>query len=101
MIGSARMPKKADPTKKIGSVYESQIKATEKWNANNPTEKLILRLPEGMRDRLNDYVATKAAEEPGNRNYSTDKGRPSVNAFLISLIEREIGTDSMESSEEI
>ena len=85
------MPRTADPSKKRGAVYESQIKASENWEKNNPQEKIILRVPSGSRKKINDYVERKAAEEPDNRKYSTDKGRPSVNAMIKTLIENEIG----------
>ena len=89
--GALRMPRVADPNKKDGKVYRSQIEASEKWEKENPQEKIIIRLPEGSKDLLTAYVKKKAMEEPGNPKYSTDKGRPSVNALIRTLLEEEIG----------
>lgn len=90
-IGVCVMLKVPDPEKKIGNVYKSQIRASKKWEAKNPQEKIILRLPEGAKDLLTAYVQKKSLEEPNNPKYSTDKGRPSVNALIRTLLEEEIG----------
>lgn len=87
------MPKKANPNLKDGAVYISQKNASEKWEKENPQEKIIVRLPKGSNNIIKAYVEKKAIEEPDNRKYSTDKGRPSVNAMIKSLIEDEIGQE--------
>lgn len=89
--GVCTMPKKPDPSKKKGSVYESQINASKKWEKEHPQEKLIIRLPEGSKDIIAAYVQQKSIEDPTNPKYSTSKGRPSVNALIRTLIESELG----------
>lgn len=77
-----------------GGVYKSQLKAIEKWEKNNPKEKIILRVPEGTRKQITEYVEHKAQEDPQNPLYSSYNGRyfrPSVNAFITALIEKETG----------
>ncbi len=86
------MPKKADPSKKSsGKVYDSQIAASKRWEADNPMDKIIIRVPAGSRDKIAAYVERQAAAHPGNPKYSTEKGRPSVNALIKHLLEAEIG----------
>lgn len=85
------MPRKTDSSLKEGAVYISQKKASENWKKANPQEMITVRLPKGSRDIINDYVERKSKENPEDRKYSTDKGRPSVNAMLKALIEDEIG----------
>lgn len=74
-----------------GGTYKSQQAASKKWEEKNPQEKIILRVPAGMRDKINAYVEMKANENPNDRKYSTDKGRPSVNAMINTLIAEEMG----------
>lgn len=81
------MPKKPNPDLKEGAVYISQKRASEEWEKKNPQEKLILRMPKGTRDIITKYVERKASDNPDNRKYSTDKGRPSVNAYINTLID--------------
>lgn len=88
--GTGAMPRVKDPDKKKGKVYKSQIDATTAWEKENPQEKIITRLPEGSKDIITAYVQQKAAEDPTNPKFSTDKGRPSVNAFIRTLIEEEL-----------
>ena len=86
------MPKKADPSKKTsGKVYYSQIAASRKWELENPKDKIIVRVPTGAREKITAYVEKQAAAHPGNPKYSTEKGRPSVNALIKHLLEAEIG----------
>ncbi len=42
---------------------------------------------------------SKAKEEPDNRKYSTAKGRPSVNALIISLLEEEMNISLVNKKE--
>ena len=85
------MPKKANPDLKEGKVYISQKKATAEYEAKNPMDKIIVRVPAGARDKVTKYVEQKAAEDPSNRKYASDKGRPSVNALIKTLLEEELG----------
>lgn len=89
------MPKKSDPSLKIpgSDIYKSQYPANERWSEKNPTDKLIIRIPAGMRDKLTEYVTRMAAENPGNPKYSTAKGRPSVNALVNTLLAEEMGIE--------
>ena len=97
------MPKKADPSKKNASgIYRSQIKWTEKFESS--VEKIILRVPEGSRAAITEYVNQKAEEDPENLKYSSFNGkayRPSVNALIRSLLEEEMGInlDDLKDSE--
>lgn len=84
------MPKKPNPDLKEGAVYISQKRASENWERENPQEKLILRMPAGKRETITAYVEKKAAENPKNRKYSTDKGRPSVNAYINALVNEDM-----------
>lgn len=92
------MPKKvADPSKKYTAssgkeYYESQKKHTEAFEKTQ--EKIIVRVPEGSRDVITEYVEQKAAEDPTNLKYSSYNGkayRPSVNALIKALLEEELG----------
>lgn len=99
------MPKQADESLKTqkgtytvereaeGGTYLSQKKASQKWEKNKPQEKIIVRVPEGSRDKINEYVTAKAAEDPTNLKYSSYNGkayRPSVNALIKALLEEEM-----------
>lgn len=90
MYGDIKMPKKPNPDLKEGEVYISQKRASEKWEKEHPQEKLIVRMPKGKRDIINQYVKKKATENPENRKYSTDKGRPSVNAYINALVDEDM-----------
>ena len=83
--------KRTNPKTGEPSTYYSQVRASDKWEKKNPQEKIIIRVPAGARQKINAYVERMAAEEPDNPMYSTDKGRPSVNAMICALIEQEIG----------
>lgn len=94
--GTNDMPKEANPELKEGAVYISQKAASEKWERENPQEKLIIRLPEGSKDKLKDYVQRKADEEPDNPKYNSFNGkayRPSINAMIKALLEAELGEE--------
>ncbi len=97
------MPRKEgkDPAKltSTGKTYLSQQEFNRKWEKENPVDKIIVRIPSGKRELINKYVEDKAASEPGNRKYSTDKGRPSVNALIISLLEEEMGINLIEKKD--
>ena len=84
------MPKQPNPDLKDGVVYISQKRASEKWERENPQEKLILRMPKGKREIINQYVEKMAMQNPDDRKYSTDKGRPSVNAYINNLIDEDM-----------
>lgn len=96
------MPKKSDPSLKIpgSDIYKSQYPANERWNAKNPSEQLKVRMPVGMREKVTEYVARMAAENPGNPKYSTSKGRPSVNALVNALLAEEMGIELDNMSED-
>lgn len=85
------MPRTANPDKKDGKVYKSVKKAIAEYEAKKPVDKIIIRVPAGAREKIQRYVEQKAAEEPTNRKYVTDKGRPSVNGLIKSLLEDELG----------
>lgn len=100
------MPKKPDDSLKTqqgtytverqaeGGTYLSQKEASKKWEQKNPMEKIIVRVPEGSRDIITEYVEQKALEDPTNLKYSSYNGkayRPSVNALIKALLEEELG----------
>ena len=89
------MPKKADPSLKNKSgVYHSQKRQSEKFEEK--VEKIIVRVPDGSRAAITEYVEKKAEGEPENLRYNSYNGkayRPSVNAWIRSLIEEEIGVN--------
>lgn len=92
----SNMPKKSDPnltylTSSGKKMYKSQNNADKNAEYDKTQDKVIIRLPKGSNSIIKAYVENKAIEEPDNRKYSTDKGRPSVNAFIKTLIEDEIG----------
>ena len=89
-VGVMDMPKTPNPDLKDGKVYKSQKKATDNWEKENPQEQLKLRMPKGKRDIITAYVEKKALENPDDRRYSTEKGRPSVNAYINSLIDEDM-----------
>lgn len=86
--GVVDMPKKADESKKQlvvqatqeqvidTNTYNSQRKAIKKYESK--IEQLTVRLPQGSREQLNEYIAS-------NNKYS------SVNAMIKALLENEIG----------
>lgn len=77
-----------------GGRYKSQKDATEKYEKDNPMEKIIVRVPAGSRDKINEYVQKKATENPQDLKYSSYNGkayRPSVNALIKALLEEEMG----------
>lgn len=87
--GVADMPKKADESKKQRVVratqeqvidtntYNSQRKAIKKYESK--IEQLTVRLPQGSRDKLNEYIKN-------NNKYT------SVNTMIKALLEKEIGS---------
>ena len=87
------MPKKKDPSLKNESgIYYSQVKQSKSFEEK--VEKIIVRVPEGSRAAITQYVEEKAEADPENLKYSNYNGkayRPSVNAMIRSLIEEEIG----------
>lgn len=85
-VGVMDMPKTPNPDLKVGEVYKSQIK----WEKEHPQEQLKLRMPKGKREIITAYVEKKALENPDDRRYSTEKGRPSVNAYINSLIDEDM-----------
>lgn len=85
-VGVMDMPKTPNPDLKDGKVYKSQIK----WEKENPQEQLKLRMPIGKRELITKYVEKKALENPDDRRYSTEKGRPSVNAYINFLIDEDM-----------
>ena len=90
------MPRKEDPSLKDengkykSQKYENQKIRNDEWEKKNPQEKLILRMPKGKRDIITKYVEQKARDNPDDRKYSTDKGRPSVNAYINTLIDADM-----------
>ena len=84
------MPPRKDPSKRAegSNVLLTQKEASKKWEKSNP--QITIRLPVGAREKINEYIQKKALEEPDNPKYSTDKGRPSFNAFIRTLIEEEM-----------
>ena len=87
------MAKKENPALKNDSgVYLSQKNASRKYEEK--VEQLTLRVPAGTRAILNDYVTAKSKGDEDNPKYNSYNGkawRPSVNAFIIYLIEQETG----------
>ena len=87
------MAKKENPAlKNEGGVYLSQKDASRKYEEK--IEQLTLRVPAGTRAILNDYVTAKAKDDEENPKYNSYNGkawRPSLNAFIIYLIEQETG----------
>lgn len=74
--------------------YKSMSYAAQKEsNAeyDKTMDKIVIRVPKGSKSKIEEYVRNKAAEDPDNPRYSTDKGRPSVNALIKDLLENEIG----------
>lgn len=62
------------------------------YEEKNPVDKIIVRIPAGSRDYINEYVRRKAIEEPDNPKYKDQvKGKPSVNAMIRALLEQELG----------
>lgn len=77
-----------------GGRYESQKAATEKYEEKKPMEKIIVRVPAGSRDKINEYVKKKAEENSEDLKYNSYNGkayRPSVNALIKALLEEEMG----------
>lgn len=93
-VGVVEMPKTSNPDLKEGKTYISQKRASENWEKENPQEQLKLRMPKGKRDKITAYVEKKALENPDDRKYSTDKGRPSVNAYINALIDADMAEDN-------
>ena len=97
------MPKKPDPTLKTESgIYRSKIRQSEKFEEK--VDKIIVRVPEGARAAITEYVQEKAEADPENLRYSSYNGkayRPSVNALIRTLIEEEmgVGLDELKASE--
>lgn len=97
------MPKKADPSlKNEKGIYHSQIEQTKAYEKT--VEKIIVRVPEGSRAVITEYVEKKAEADPKNLKYSNYNGkayRPSVNALIRSLLEEEMGIklDDLKASE--
>ena len=97
------MPKKPDPTLKTESgIYRSKIRQSEKFEEK--VDKIIVRVPEGARAAITEYVQEKAEADPENLRYSSYNGkayRPSVNALIRTLIEEEMGVslDELKASE--
>lgn len=54
-------------------------------------DKIIIRVPKGSKAIIEEYVKDMAKKNPGDPKFSTEKGRPSVNALIKSLLEKEIG----------
>ena len=84
-----------------GGTYQSQLKASQKWESENPKDKILFRVPEGKKKEIEDYVKAKAEEHKQDGKYTAcpftsynGKGhRPSINAYLIYLIEQDSGID--------
>lgn len=85
----------------MAKVSDSQKRATEKWERENPKDKILFRVPEGKKQEIEDYVKAKAEEYRRDGKYSgspytsyNGKGyRPSISAYIISLIEQDSGID--------
>jgi len=77
---------------KTGKEYfQSRLDASKNFNRDNYAQ-LILRVPKDCKDKITDYVQKKAEEEPDNPKYNDlVRKRPSVNAFLMTLVEDETG----------
>ncbi len=69
--------------------YEAQKESNAAYDKT--MDKIIIRVSKGSKAIVEEYVRQKAIEDPGNPRYSTDKGRPSVNALIRDLLENEIG----------
>lgn len=78
------MARKTDPTlQNENGIYLSKQKANKKWEGK--VEQLTVRLPEGSRDKLKEYVEQKAKNEPDNPKYN------SLNALIKYLLTEETG----------
>lgn len=85
----------------MAKVSDSQKRATEKWERENPKDKILFRIPEGKKKEIEDYIKAKAEGYKENGKYTASmytsfngKGyRPSISAYLISLIEQDSGID--------
>ena len=90
------MSKEPDPSlKTVNSsgkeYYKSRLQVSADYNKENYAQ-LILRVPKECKDQITEYVKVKAAEDPENPKYNDlIRKRPSVNAFLMTLIEDETG----------
>lgn len=85
----------------MAKVSDSQKRATEKWERENPKDKILFRIPEGKKKEIEDYIKAKAEECKENGKYTASRYtsyngksyRPSISAYLISLIEQDSGID--------
>lgn len=86
------MPKKSDPSllNESGN-YISRVATAKKYN-NERYEPLNVRVPKGAKHKIQDYVEKMAEQEPDNPKYKDlVRGRVSLNAFITTLIETEMG----------
>ena len=85
---------------------ESRNEDYKRWAEENPSKMFGFRLPESSCDKLNAFMAEKAAEERQRiatlpeeerskavRRYTTDNGRASVQTLLVRLLSEEVGED--------
>ena len=111
MRGIGDMPKKADPSLRQGENedgrYLSQIAASERWNEK--MQQIVIRVPGGARDQINEYVKRKAEEHSDVTDseywrYRSTRGTRredySVTAFIIHLLEEEMGV-SLDTRERV
>ena len=71
--------------------YKTRLDASANYNKEK-YEQLILRVPKDCKAQITEYVRKKAEEDPDNPKYSDlVRKKPSVNAFLTTLVEEETG----------
>ena len=88
------MPKKPDPSllSESGN-YISRVATAKKFN-NERYEPINVRVPKGAKLRIQEYVEKMAEQEPDNPKYKDlVRGRVSLNAFITTLIEEEMGVN--------
>lgn len=93
--------------KKYAEEHREQRNADyERWKAENPRKMIGTRLTLDAVEILEKHLAEKAAEENAAvsslpkvqqaayaRKYTTEDGRPSLNALIVRLLSDEVGKD--------
>jgi len=73
-----------------GMVSEAQKRANVTYK--NKYEQIVLRVPKGSRNQINQWVAEKA-NAGDNRCVDKRLGKPSVNTFIMNLLSEEMEKD--------
>lgn len=72
------------------SVYQSQRDKNKRYDATQ--DKIILRVPAGVREKIQSYIE-KIDEAEETKDKYLVCGRHSMNAFILDLIQRETGIE--------